>query len=40
MIDRIGIRIPNWRVVDIDTIEDWKRAEIFYRFLKNKKLLK
>jgi N-acylneuraminate cytidylyltransferase/pseudaminic acid cytidylyltransferase len=23
--------IPNWRVVDIDTPEDWKRAELIYR---------
>ena len=23
----IGLPIPNWRVVDIDTLEDWKRAE-------------
>lgn len=40
MINRIGIKIPNWRMVDIDTVEDWKRAEIFYKFLKNKKLIK
>jgi len=24
----LGYTIPNWRVVDIDTPEDWKRAEI------------
>lgn len=24
----IGYKIPNWRVVDFDTIEDWKRAEV------------
>lgn len=40
MTNTIGIKIPNWRMVDIDTIEDWKRAEIFYSFLKNKKLIK
>jgi pseudaminic acid cytidylyltransferase len=27
--DGLGYRIPNWRVVDIDTPEDWERAEIF-----------
>lgn len=26
----IGYVIPNWRVVDIDTPEDWKRAELIY----------
>jgi len=24
----VGYVVPNWRVVDIDTIEDWTRAEI------------
>lgn len=24
-----GYRIPNWRVVDIDTMEDWERAKRF-----------
>jgi len=24
----LGYAIPNWRVVDIDTLEDWRRAEI------------
>lgn len=24
----LGYVIPNWRVVDIDTLEDWKRAEV------------
>jgi pseudaminic acid cytidylyltransferase len=27
----VGIVIPNWRVVDIDTPDDWARAEIFHR---------
>lgn len=40
LINRIGIKIPNWRMVDIDTTEDWERAELFYNFLKNKKLIK
>lgn len=30
----VGIPIPNWRVVDIDTPEDWKRAEILFKNLK------
>ena len=38
--NKIGIVIPSWRVVDIDTIEDWKRAELFYKFLKKEKLIK
>jgi len=25
-----GLILPAWRVVDIDTPEDWKRAELFY----------
>lgn len=28
-----GLVIPSWRVVDIDTIEDWKRAELIFRIL-------
>lgn len=28
-----GIVIPQWRVVDIDTHEDWARAEILYKML-------
>lgn len=28
-----GLLIPQWRVVDIDTPEDWDRAEIFYKAL-------
>lgn len=26
----VGLSIPNWRVVDIDTPDDWERAEILY----------
>ena len=26
--DGVGMPIENWRVVDIDNLEDWKRAEI------------
>jgi N-acylneuraminate cytidylyltransferase len=29
----LGYVIPNWRVVDIDTPEDWQRAEIMYHAL-------
>lgn len=28
-----GLEIPEWRVVDIDTPDDWVRAEIMYRAL-------
>ena len=27
----LGYTIPNWRVIDIDTPEDWQRAELIYR---------
>lgn len=27
----LGYTIPNWRVVDIDTPEDWVRAEMLYK---------
>lgn len=29
-----GIEIPSWRVQDIDTIEDWERAEIIFASIK------
>jgi pseudaminic acid cytidylyltransferase len=29
-----GYAIPNWRVVDIDTPDDWQRAELIYRSIK------
>jgi pseudaminic acid cytidylyltransferase len=29
----LGLVIPNWRVVDIDTPEDWLRAELLLRVL-------
>lgn len=32
----VGLPIPNWRVVDIDTNEDWDRAELIYRALGNR----
>jgi pseudaminic acid cytidylyltransferase len=30
-----GLKIPSWRVVDVDTIEDWKRAELMHRAISN-----
>ena len=33
--DGIGMVIPNWRVVDIDTPDDWKRAELLSAVIKN-----
>lgn len=30
-----GLVIPNWRVVDIDTDEDWQRAELLFHILEN-----
>jgi len=30
----LGYHIPNWRVVDIDTPDDWKRAELIWSALK------
>jgi len=29
----LGIIVPNWRVVDIDTPADWKKAEILYKLI-------
>ena len=34
----LGIIIPNWRVVDVDTPEDWQRAEIMYKMMLNKEV--
>jgi pseudaminic acid cytidylyltransferase len=30
----IGLPIPKWRVVDIDNLQDWKRAELLFKILK------
>ena len=27
----VGLPIPSWRVVDIDTLADWERAELLYK---------
>ena len=32
-----GFAIPNWRVVDIDNDDDWKRAELLFQTIKSKK---
>lgn len=32
-----GLVIPNWRVVDIDTAEDWSRAELLFNSLINRR---
>lgn len=26
----VGLVVPSWRAVDIDTVEDWERAELLY----------
>ena len=31
----LGIIIPNWRVVDIDNLTDWKKAEFLYKLIHN-----
>jgi len=31
--DGLGMPIPHWKVVDIDTTDDWKRAEILFKTL-------
>ena len=33
--DGVGMVIPNWRVVDIDNFDDWKRAELLSAILRN-----
>ncbi len=30
--DGLGMPIPNWRVVDIDSTDDWRRAELIFGF--------
>ena len=30
------ILLPRWRVQDIDTMNDWKKAEIIFRLLRKK----
>lgn len=31
----IGFPIPKWRSVDIDNLDDWKKAELLFKILKN-----
>lgn len=31
-----GLVIPNWRVIDIDNADDWKRAELMYKSMNYK----
>jgi len=38
-LNSVALLIPAWRVVDIDTPEDWQRAELFYTTLSEKGLL-
>jgi N-acylneuraminate cytidylyltransferase len=33
----VGYVIPSWHVVDIDTPDDWARAELFFKFLGSEK---
>ena len=33
--DGLGMPIPNWRVVDIDSADDWKRAELIFSALRH-----
>jgi pseudaminic acid cytidylyltransferase len=32
----LGMPIPHWRVVDIDSEDDWQRAELLFQALQNK----
>jgi N-acylneuraminate cytidylyltransferase len=32
--DGLGMVIPAWRVVDIDTEQDWKMAELIFQTIK------
>ena len=34
--DGLGMTIPSWRVVDIDSMDDWKRAEDIYKVRNHK----
>ena len=33
------ILLPTWRAQDIDTIDDWKKAEIIFKLLKKKQFI-
>lgn len=32
----LGLVIPHWRVVDIDTLDDWRRAELLYQAMQTR----
>lgn len=32
----LGLVIPNWRAIDINSLEDWYRAELMYKIMINK----
>jgi CMP-N-acetylneuraminic acid synthetase len=36
--DGVGIEIPSHQVVDIDTLEDWERAELLYKTIAKNRL--
>ena len=38
-LNAVTLFVPEWRVVDIDTHDDWKRAELLYSALLEKKML-
>lgn len=31
----LGLVVPHWRIVDIDTPDDWQRAELLHRIMKD-----
>lgn len=35
----MGLEVPSWRVIDIDTPDDWHRAELIYRAFKHETIL-
>ncbi len=35
MATGVGLVLPRWRILDIDNLEDWKRAELMYRTIHN-----
>jgi len=32
----VGLIVPHWRIVDIDTMDDWQRAESLFQFIANR----
>lgn len=34
-LNKIGMPIPNWRVADIDNLNDWKKAELIFTHINN-----